>query len=160
MAIQPKITETFRAKPYGYRQKCINAQRQALNVTGQNIANVNTEGYRRRDADLKEFLDRKASCHLNPRKLGLVSHWERCVALLMNTLLRAQILRKANFNLQTVLSRQWKGLRMQFCRQRVTCLRKLPSFFRSSLMLQQTQVISLHELQLLNKRPDLPMPFT
>ena len=36
-------------------KSAINAQRQALNVTGQNIANVNTEGYRRQDADLKSL---------------------------------------------------------------------------------------------------------
>ena len=35
-------------------KSAVNAQRQALNVTGQNIANVNTEGYRKRDASLKE----------------------------------------------------------------------------------------------------------
>ncbi|MGB2409612.1 MAG: flagellar basal body protein, partial [Paracoccaceae bacterium] len=35
-------------------KSAVNAQRQALNVTGQNIANVNTDGYRKRDASLKE----------------------------------------------------------------------------------------------------------
>jgi flagellar hook-associated protein 1 FlgK len=35
-------------------RSAIHAQREALNVTGQNIINVNTEGYRRRDASLKE----------------------------------------------------------------------------------------------------------
>ncbi|MGB1512182.1 MAG: flagellar basal body protein, partial [Paracoccaceae bacterium] len=33
-------------------KSAVQAQRQALNVTGQNIANVNTEGYRKRSADL------------------------------------------------------------------------------------------------------------
>ena len=32
-------------------RSAINAQREALNVTGQNIVNANTEGYRRRDAN-------------------------------------------------------------------------------------------------------------
>ena len=36
-------------------KSAVNAQRQALNVTGQNIANVNTDGYRKRDASLKEI---------------------------------------------------------------------------------------------------------
>lgn len=35
-------------------RSAINAQREALNVTGQNIVNVNTEGYRKRDANLTE----------------------------------------------------------------------------------------------------------
>jgi flagellar hook-associated protein 1 FlgK len=35
-------------------RSAINAQREALNVTGQNIVNANTEGYRRRDANLSE----------------------------------------------------------------------------------------------------------
>src|SRR6056297_1075553 len=35
-------------------RSAINAQREALNVTGQNIVNVNTEGYRKRDANLSE----------------------------------------------------------------------------------------------------------
>ena len=35
-------------------RSAIHAQREALNVTGQNIANANTEGYRRRDATLSE----------------------------------------------------------------------------------------------------------
>jgi flagellar hook-associated protein 1 FlgK len=35
-------------------RSAINAQREALNVTGQNIVNANTEGYRRRDANLTE----------------------------------------------------------------------------------------------------------
>ncbi|MBR2573989.1 MAG: flagellar hook-associated protein FlgK [Loktanella sp.] len=35
-------------------RSAINAQREALNVTGQNIVNANTEGYRRRDATLTE----------------------------------------------------------------------------------------------------------
>jgi len=35
-------------------QSAINAYRQSLAVTGQNIANINTDGYKRREADLKE----------------------------------------------------------------------------------------------------------
>jgi flagellar hook-associated protein 1 FlgK len=35
-------------------RSAINAQREALNITGQNIVNANTEGYRRRDANLTE----------------------------------------------------------------------------------------------------------
>jgi flagellar hook-associated protein 1 len=35
-------------------RSAINAQREALNVTGQNIVNANTEGYRKRDANLAE----------------------------------------------------------------------------------------------------------
>ena len=32
----------------------IQSYRQSLAVTGQNIANINTEGYKRREADLQE----------------------------------------------------------------------------------------------------------
>ena len=35
-------------------KSAIQSYRQALAVTGQNIANVNTDGYKRREADLKE----------------------------------------------------------------------------------------------------------
>ena len=33
----------------------IQAYRKALSVTGQNIANLNTEGYRRREASMEEI---------------------------------------------------------------------------------------------------------
>jgi len=39
-------------------RSAVNAQREALNVTGQNIVNANTEGYRRRDASLSEAQQR------------------------------------------------------------------------------------------------------
>ena len=35
-------------------KSAVQSYRQALAVTGQNIANVNTDGYKRREADLKE----------------------------------------------------------------------------------------------------------
>ena len=35
-------------------KSAIQAYRQSLSVTGQNIANINTDGYVRREADLKE----------------------------------------------------------------------------------------------------------
>ena len=37
-------------------KSAIQSYRQALAVTGQNIANVNTDGYKRREADLKDCL--------------------------------------------------------------------------------------------------------
>jgi len=52
-------------------KSAINAQRQALNVTGQNIANVNTEGYRRRDADLKEVSGSQSSLASKSAQIGL-----------------------------------------------------------------------------------------
>lgn len=33
----------------------LQAYRQSLSVTGQNIANINTDGYKRREADLGEL---------------------------------------------------------------------------------------------------------
>ena len=38
----------------------LNAYRQALSVTGQNIANINTDGYKRREANLDEISVGKA----------------------------------------------------------------------------------------------------
>ena len=52
-------------------KSAINAQRQALNVTGQNIANVNTEGYRRRDADLKEVSGSQSELASKAAQIGL-----------------------------------------------------------------------------------------
>ncbi len=52
-------------------KSAINAQRQALNVTGQNIANVNTEGYRRRDADLKEVSGSQGDLASKSAQIGL-----------------------------------------------------------------------------------------
>ena len=52
-------------------KSAINAQRQALNVTGQNIANVNTEGYRRRDADLKEVSGSQSEFASKSAQIGL-----------------------------------------------------------------------------------------
>ena len=52
-------------------KSAINAQRQALNVTGQNIANVNTEGYRRRDADLKEVSGSQSELSYKSAQIGL-----------------------------------------------------------------------------------------
>ncbi len=52
-------------------KSAINAQRQALNVTGQNIANVNTEGYRRRDADLKEVSGSQGDIASRSAQIGL-----------------------------------------------------------------------------------------
>ena len=49
----------------------VQAQRQALNVTGQNIANVNTEGYRKRDADLKEVSGSQSGLSTITSQLGL-----------------------------------------------------------------------------------------
>ncbi len=52
-------------------KSAINAQRQALNVTGQNIANVNTDGYRRRDADLKEVSGSQSELASKSAQIGL-----------------------------------------------------------------------------------------
>ena len=52
-------------------KSAINAQREALNVTGQNIANVNTDGYRRRDADLKEVSGSQSSLASKSAQIGL-----------------------------------------------------------------------------------------
>ena len=41
-------------------RSAVSAQREALNVTGQNIVNANTEGYRRREASLTEVSDIKS----------------------------------------------------------------------------------------------------
>mgnify|MGYP001172997618 FL=1 len=52
-------------------KSAINAQRQALNVTGQNIANVNTDGYHRRDADMLEVSGAQSALASKTGQLGL-----------------------------------------------------------------------------------------
>jgi flagellar hook-associated protein 1 FlgK len=49
----------------------VQAQRQALNVTGQNIANVNTEGYRKRSADLSEVSGSQSGLTSLTSQIGL-----------------------------------------------------------------------------------------
>jgi flagellar hook-associated protein 1 FlgK len=49
----------------------VQAQRQALNVTGQNIANVNTEGYRKRSADLNEVSGSQSGLTSITSQIGL-----------------------------------------------------------------------------------------
>ena len=49
----------------------VQAQRQALNVTGQNIANVNTEGYRKRSADLTEVSGSQSELTSITSQIGL-----------------------------------------------------------------------------------------
>ena len=39
----------------------LNSYRQSLAITGQNIANINTDGYKRRGAELEELSSAKAS---------------------------------------------------------------------------------------------------
>jgi flagellar hook-associated protein 1 FlgK len=52
-------------------RSAINAQRQALNVTGQNIVNANTEGYRRRDANLTEVFGVQSELNSMTSQVGL-----------------------------------------------------------------------------------------
>lgn len=52
-------------------KSAVQAQRQALNVTGQNIANVNTEGYRKRSADLTEVSGSQSELTSITSQIGL-----------------------------------------------------------------------------------------
>ena len=52
-------------------KSAIDAQRQALGVTGQNIANVNTEGYRKRDASIVEVSGQQSEIASKVAQLGL-----------------------------------------------------------------------------------------
>ena len=49
----------------------LQSYRQALSVTGQNIANVNTEGYKRREADLTEVSGGQGDIYGVSRSSGL-----------------------------------------------------------------------------------------
>ena len=49
----------------------VQAYRQALSVTGQNIANVNTDGYNRRAADLEEVPSSQGGVTNIPDQSGL-----------------------------------------------------------------------------------------
>jgi flagellar hook-associated protein 1 FlgK len=52
-------------------KSAVQAQRQALNVTGQNIANVNTDGYRKRSADLTEVSGTQSELTSITSQIGL-----------------------------------------------------------------------------------------
>ena len=52
-------------------KSAVQAQRQALNVTGQNIANVNTEGYRKRGAGLTEVSGSQSGLTSITSQIGL-----------------------------------------------------------------------------------------
>jgi flagellar hook-associated protein 1 FlgK len=52
-------------------RSAINAQREALNITGQNIVNANTEGYRRRDANLTEVYGIQSELNSLTSQVGL-----------------------------------------------------------------------------------------
>ena len=52
-------------------KSAIQSYRQALAVTGQNIANVNTDGYKRREADLKEVSASTGSVTSTSSQAGL-----------------------------------------------------------------------------------------
>lgn len=52
-------------------RSAIQAQREALNITGQNIANASTEGYRRREAALSEISGSQSELTAKTSQLGL-----------------------------------------------------------------------------------------
>lgn len=49
----------------------LNSYRQSLAITGQNIANINTDGYKRRGAELEELSSAKASVLENSQGSGM-----------------------------------------------------------------------------------------
>ena len=49
----------------------LQSYRQALSVTGQNIANINTDGYKRREASLEEVVSSKGGIQSLPSSTGL-----------------------------------------------------------------------------------------
>jgi flagellar hook-associated protein 1 FlgK len=53
-------------------KSAIQAYRQSLGVTGQNIANINTEGYKRREANLEEVTPVRAASPALRIRLALV----------------------------------------------------------------------------------------
>ena len=67
-------------------KSAIQAYRQSLAVTGQNIANINTDGYVRREADLKELQPARAELRVLQIKVGSVSGWLISDDPLMNCL--------------------------------------------------------------------------
>ena len=52
-------------------RSAINAQKDALNVTSQNIANVNTEGYHRRKASTEEIAQSSDAITIKSKQTGL-----------------------------------------------------------------------------------------
>ncbi|MBT5799812.1 MAG: flagellar hook-associated protein FlgK, partial [Alphaproteobacteria bacterium] len=49
----------------------LQSYRQALTVTGQNIANINTDGYKRRAADLEEVIGNQGGITTSGAQTGL-----------------------------------------------------------------------------------------
>ena len=52
-------------------KSALNSYRQSLAVTGQNIANINTEGYKRREAKLEEVTGSQGGVTSLPDQTGL-----------------------------------------------------------------------------------------
>ena len=52
-------------------KSALNSYRQSLAVTGQNIANINTEGYKRAKLALKRLPARRVALHRLPTRQGL-----------------------------------------------------------------------------------------
>ena len=56
----------------------LQSYRQSLAITGQNIANVNTEGYKRRGADLEELSATKGSGSYRKASGPLLDNYDFC----------------------------------------------------------------------------------
>ena len=52
-------------------KSALNSYRQSLAVTGQNIANINTEGYKKREANLEEVTGSQGSVTSLANQTGL-----------------------------------------------------------------------------------------
>ena len=50
------------ANPFDIGRSGLNSYRQSLAITGQNIANINTDGYKRRGAELEELTSAEGQC--------------------------------------------------------------------------------------------------
>jgi len=107
----------------------VQAQRQALNVTGQNIANVNTEGYRKRSADLTEVSGSQSGLTSITSQIGLgvnLSEVRRAYNVFLASSTNSS---QSRFESSQTLWSLWSGLKMRFCQVRVIYLPKYHEFF-------------------------------
>ena len=65
-------------------KSAIQAYRQSLAVTGQNIANINTDGYVGGKLIFKRLPPAKVELRASPIRVGLVSEWQTSGAPLTN----------------------------------------------------------------------------
>ena len=84
----------------------LTSYRQALAVTGQNIANINTYGYKRRNVELEEVSEATPASHRPVIQQGLASGSTRSGGPLMNFCLTRSAQFKSDAGSSTTFSKR------------------------------------------------------